>query len=545
MRILGQAIAFAGIFVVSTISAVAAELLPPDRSIAEAVDHYIDETLRREGVKPAPAADDAGLIRRLTLDLAGRIPTAAESRAYVESTDPRKMVRLVERLMASPGFVRHQAAELDAMLMAGERGSLRDYLARAIGENRSWDRIFRELMLPDQTDQAGKVAAEYLRARVKDTDRLTAEVSSTFFGVNISCAQCHDHPLVDDWKQDHFYGMKAFFDRTVLNGNGKGAFLGERGFGASRFKTTEGVERPARMMFLTGRKATEAEAGRDATKDEQKQEKERLQKAQKAQVPPPAPRFSARAKLVEIALAPGDRDFFARAIVNRVWNRLFGRGLVMPMDQMHSANPPSHPELLAWLARDTIAHGYDLRRLIRGLVLSRAYARDSRWDDGEPPRPSLFAVAAIRPLTPMQLAGSLRVATADPATLPADLKPAEVDRRVEALAEAARPLAASLGSSGGDGQIGVAEALLFSNGKRVDQDLLADTDGRLVGRLLKVANPAEQVELAVRNVFSRAPEEDEQRLLCQYLQGRTDRPEAACRQLVWALLTSPEFRFNH
>ncbi len=273
--------------------------------------------------------------------------------------------------MASPGYVRHQAAELDEMLMAGQRGSLRDYLARAVGENRSWDQIFRELMLPDQRDKARKSAAEYLRARVKDTDRLTAEVSSTFFGVNISCAQCHDHPLVDDWKQDHFYGMKAFFDRTFLNGRGNETFLGERGFGTSRFKTTEGVERPARMMFLTGRKATEPEAGRDASKDEQKKEKELLQRAQKDKAPPPSPRFSARAKLVEIALAPQDRDFFARAIVNRTWDRLFGRGLVMPLDQMHSANPPSHPELLAWLARDTIAHGYDLRRLVRGLVLSR------------------------------------------------------------------------------------------------------------------------------------------------------------------------------
>jgi hypothetical protein len=546
MRILGQAIAFAGIFVVLMPGVPAADLLSPDRSIAEAVDSYVDATLRQEGVKPAPPADDAALIRRLTLDLVGRIPTAVESSAYVASTDPGKTVPLVDRLIASPGYIRHQTAELDSMLMGGERGSLRAYLVRAVGENQSWDRIFRELMLPDQADKDGKVAAEYLRARVKDTDRLTAEVSSTFFGVNISCAQCHDHPLVEDWKQDHFYGMKAFFDRTILNGTGKGAFLGERGFGTAHFKTTEGMERPARMMFLTGRKATEPEAVRDATKDEQKQEKERLQKAQKDKAPPPAPRFSARAKLVEMALAPEDREFFARAIVNRIWNRLFGRGLVMPLDQMHSANPPSHPELLAWLARDTLAHGYDLRRQIRGLVLSRAYARDSRWDGaGEPPRPSLFAVAAVRPLTPMQLACSLRVATADPASLSADLKPAELDRRIEAQADASRALASSLGSSGGDGQIGVAEALLFSNGKQIDQELLADREGRLVARLMKRAAPAEQIDLAVRNILSREPDDEEKRLLREYLSHRTDRPEEACRQLVWALLTSPEFRFNH
>src|SRR4029077_18069985 len=117
-----------------------------------------------------------------------------------------------------------------------------------------------------------------------------------------------------------------------------------------------------------------------------KAEKAQLQRAQKEKVPPPPPKFSARAKLVALALQPGERDYFSRAIVNRIWHRLFGRGLVMPLDQMHSANPPSHPELLQWLARDVVSHQYDLRRLIRGLVLSRAYARGSRWEDDDPPQ---------------------------------------------------------------------------------------------------------------------------------------------------------------
>lgn len=544
MRILHQAIAFAGIFVVLAFPTFAGDLLPPDRPISEAVDHYIDATLRHEKVRPAPPCDAATLVRRITLDLAGRIPTATETRTFVESTDPRRTARLVDRLMKSPGFVRHQAAELDTLLMAGGAGTLRDYLVRAVGENRSWDTIFRELMLPNQAAKSKNGAVDYLRRRIKDTDRLTAEVSSTFFGVNISCAQCHDHPLVEDWKQDHFYGMKAFFDRTILNGNGRDAFLAERGFGVLRFKTTEGVERTARMMFLTGRKAAEPEASRDASRDEQKHEKERLQGAKKDKAPPTSPHFSARAKLVEMALAPGDRDYFARAIVNRTWHRLFGRGLVMPLDQMHSANPPSHPELLAWLARDTIDHGYNLRRLVRGLLLSRAYARDSRWNTGEPPRPSLFAVAAVRPLTPAQLACSLRIATADPDSLPADMKTAELDRRIEVMADQSRGLAGSLGSSG-DGQIGVAEALLFSNSARIERELLGDSSGRLVARMLRLAEPEQQVELAVRNVLSRPPDDDERAALVDYLRRRSDRPHAACKQLVWALLTSPEFRFNH
>ena len=100
----------------------AVDLLPADRPIPEIVDSYLDAKLSEAGVKPAAATDDATLLRRLTLDLVGRIPTAAETRAYVESTDPEKRVKLVDRLMASPGFVRHQANEFDAMLMAGTRG---------------------------------------------------------------------------------------------------------------------------------------------------------------------------------------------------------------------------------------------------------------------------------------------------------------------------------------------------------------------------------------------------------------------------------------
>ncbi|HEX8204230.1 MAG TPA: DUF1549 domain-containing protein, partial [Isosphaeraceae bacterium] len=496
--------------------------------------------LSRDGISPASPADDATIIRRLTLDLAGRIPTAAESRAYLESTDPRKRVRLVDRLMASPGFVRHLATELDALMMAGVKGSLRDYLARALAEGRSWDRIFREVILPDATDAAQQGAAPFLRQRVKDLDRLATEVSTTFFGVNISCAQCHDHPLVSDWTQDHFYGMKAFLARTFENGE----FLGERGYGVVTYKTTDGEERRARMMFLTGRVVDEPPGG-EPSKEEQKQEKERLERAKKEKVPPPRPGFSARAQLVEVALSPGERDYFARSIVNRTWHRLFGRGLVMPLDQMHEANAPSHPELLAWLARDTAEHGYDLRRLIRGLVLSQCYARGSRWEGGEVPRASSFAVAAVRPLTPMQLATSLALATADPARLPADIQPEEAETRIEALEAGARGLAPAFGPAGDDRQIGVSEALLFNNGERIAQGLLTDAPDRLVGRLKAIEDPNQLIDVSVRNVLSRSPDDEELHALGSYLRDRADRPVEARRQLVWALLTCSEFRFNH
>jgi hypothetical protein len=519
-----------------------AELLPPDRPIEEVIDYYIDLKLKEENVAAAPQADDATLVRRLSLDLVGRIPTPSEAKAFIESTDANKRAQLVERLNASPGFVRHQATEFDTMMMYGLRASLRDYLQRALAEGRSWDRIFREVVLPDDNDPGQKGAGEFLRLRINDLDKLTNDVSVTFFGVNISCAQCHDHPRVRDWKQDHFFGMKAFFSRTFDNGG----FLAERDYGSVKFRTTEGKERLASLMFLTGTKV-DTPARPDPTAEEQKKEKERLEDLKKKKQPPPPPSFSARAQLVELALQPGQREFFARSLVNRLWHRFYGTGLVMPLDQMHSKNPPSHPELLEWLARDTAEHNYDVRRLIRGLLLSRAYARSSRWESETTPDPHLFAVGSVRPLTPMQLAASLQLAAQDPVGL-ANVQgadPKDYEKRIESLEASARDLASRFEQPREGFQIGAGEALLFSNSDRVQKDLLADSGNRLLGRMKELKTDRERIDLAVRSVFVRPPTEKEIEVLGRYLEQRQNRPIEAWRQMVWALLSSTEFRFNH
>lgn len=546
--------AAAPLSLVLTVSLARADaLLPADRPIPEVVDAYVKAQLAQEGIQPAPQADDDALLRRLTLDLVGRIPTAAEAAEYAGSTDPQKRVRLVDRLLASPGYVRQQATELATLLAFrgdGRRdgGELADYLRQAAAENRSWDRIFRDLLLPEVQKPPHKGTSEFLRLRLRDLDRLTTDVSVLFFGVNVSCAQCHDHPLVPDWKQDHFYGMKSFFSRTFETAGA----LGEREYGLVKFKTTRGQERPAKLMFLTG-KVIDTSTLREPTRAELEQEK-KIQKGRRKgknnkNAPEPvslsAPKFSARAQLAEVALQPGQRDFFARAIVNRIWYRLLGHGLVMPLDQMHSENPPSHPELLAWLARDLVEHGYDLRRLIRGLVLSQTYSRGSRWQGKEAPRPSLFAVARVRALTPTQLAASLRLAVANPASFPPSGKGDQLEKHLEGLERGSRGFSSLIEQPHDDFQIGVSEALLFTNSDRVEKELLADGGDRLVSRLLQSKNPREQADLAFRNVLSRPPTSEEADRVVAYLKQRAERPADACRQVLWALLTSTEFRFNY
>jgi hypothetical protein len=517
----------------------AAELIPPDRPIPDVIDQYIDARLARSGVAPAAPADDYTLVRRLTLDLVGRIPTPVETRAFVESTDPAKREKLVERLMASPAFVRHQAVQFDAML-AGPTGrgsgSLRDYLTRAVGENRPWDQVFRELLLPDEANPKTKGAESFLKSRVSDPDRVTNDVSVLFFGVNVSCAQCHDHPLVNDWKQDHFFGMKSFFARTFDNGG----FLAEREFGQVKFKPNKGAEKTAKMMFLTG---TTVDAPSPA-KDEEKKERDRFEQLKREKKAPPAPKFSARAKLVEVALQSKEADYFARSIANRLWHRFLGYGLVMPLDQMHSENKPSHPELLDWLARDVATHKYDLRRTIRGIVLSKAYARSSQWTSESIPAPSLFAVGRLKPLTPTQMATSLKIATADPKTFEG-AKPADVEKRLEGLENAARGFAGSFAQPTDDFQIGVGEALLFSNSDKLAREFLADGNERLVSRVAAMDDRAKALDLMVRSVLCRPPTTGELAALTEYVNRRQDRLPEAYRQALWALLSGAEFRFNH
>ncbi|MEO8497124.1 MAG: DUF1549 domain-containing protein, partial [Planctomycetota bacterium] len=398
------------------------ELALARAEIHEAVDHYIDLQLKNAAVTPAPQADDANLLRRTMLDLVGRIPTAAEAKAFVDSSEPGKRVAMIDRFIASPAFARHHANELNAMLMPDTGGDLLKYLRPAAAENRPWDQVFRDLLSAD----AESGADQFLKSRIRDLDRLANDASVIFFGVNVSCAQCHDHPLVPEWTQSHFFGMKSFFSRTFENGD----FLGEREYGLVNYQTTAGEEKVAPLMFLTGKVLEEPESP-EPSDQEKKEEKERLEELKKNKQPPPTPAFSRRSQLASVALETDENIYFSRSIVNRIWYRLFGRGLVAPVDQMHPENPASHPELLDWLARDLVQHNYDLRRLIRGLVLSTAYSRASRWDGENVPPPELFAVAAVRPLTPAQYATSLRLASMSPSWFPAETTGTEFEQRVE------------------------------------------------------------------------------------------------------------------
>src|SRR5581483_2585279 len=224
-----------------------------------------------------------------------------------------------------------------------------------------------------------KGANRFLARRVGNLDDLTTDTARVFFGVNVSCAKCHDHPLVQDWKQEHYYGMASFFNPTYEGSKGRGRnnmndFI-EKMTEDVMFTTTKGERRTAKKMFLSNDVAEAPGQKPNATSP------------------------GGRAQLVKLALQ--EKGFFSKAIVNQLWAYFMGQGLVQPVDQMHSANPPAIPDLLEFLADDLVDHGYDLARLIAGLLSSKVYQLSStKATTTRASGERHFAKAELRPLTP-------------------------------------------------------------------------------------------------------------------------------------------------
>jgi hypothetical protein len=502
---------------------------------AQALAFRIDALMERHWqsipVKPAAPVGDAAFLRRITLDLAGRIPTQREAVAFAEDTSPDKRTGAIRRLLSGPEYPLHMGRVLDEIIQgknAGD-GEFLEYLRTAVAARKSWDGVFRDILLGPWDADERKGARAFLARRLPSLDDLTHDTTVVFFGVNISCAKCHDHPLVEDWKQEHYFGMASFFNPTYEGGKkarGKpnDPVLTERETMPVTYVTTKGEKRSAKPMFLSGRVTEEPAPQVEA---EQK-----------------APPVSRREQLVQFAL--GEKTFFSKAIVNRLWAYLMGRGLVNPLDQMHAANLPVVPDVLDLLAEDLAANGYDLDRLVAALVSSRVYQLASaRTPEKEEADATDFAVASLRPLTPAQYALSLVLATGDGAFDRAET-PEERGKSYRDLEKQAAALtrAKLLDPRTERFQSSAAEALYMSNQPDV-QKLTMPAGNNLTARLAALEDSRQLVETAVWTVLSRPPTEPERDHLVQWIEERKENRARACGQLVWALLTSAEFRFNH
>lgn len=507
------------------------------RDLARAIDQQINSQCPPE--MRSSLVGESEFIRRVTLDLAGRIPTASELESFRNSESLTKREDLVQSLINSADFAFHQRNELDTLLLRRleHNDSWRTYLLEATQENRPWDDLFRQIMVPE--DHEDTRPATFLRKRLRDLDSTTNDSSIIWFGVNIGCAKCHDHPLVDDWTQGHYYGLASFFKRTYQTRAGS---LGERFDGDISYTTVDGETLKSEFMFLTG--STFAEPDLELTEDKLKEISAAIKKAEREDKAPaaPKPEFRPRSQLVDAALSETEQDFFARNIANRLWARMFGRGLIHPLDQGHSENPPSHPELLDLLAKDLREHNFDLRRTLHAMALTDTYARSASVES--PPPPEVFAGALPRPLSPHQYSLSLLIASADPSSL-LGLSDPDWAKKREELERRSESVARELEIPDDGFQVSITESLWFSNHPKIQNDYLQARKGRLTGLLQEIESDSELVGAAVQSVLSRDPLEEEQAAMTSYLESRADRRKEAIGQIVWALLSSPEFRFNH
>jgi len=344
----------------------------------------------------------------VTLDLIGRIPTPDEMRAFLYDANPDKRTALVDKLMASDEAARNFREIWDALLL-GRRGNRREdrrrdggwyaFLEGAYKEGRPWDEVVRSMIAARPERPADKGAIWFLYERRNEHQQIAEAIAPVIYGTRIDCAQCHDHPLAGEIKQAHYWGLVAAFNRSK-NVEGRTPAVAESAAGGfMNFTNLKKESQPAVMAMLTGRAIEEPRAEKDADSPD---------KYVDAKAAVKVPKFSRRAALADAVTR--DNPLLARSFVNTTWALLMGRGIVDPVDEMNSKHPPSHPEMLDWLAADFATHHYDVRRLIRGIVLSRAYHL-AAWNGPNAPSADAFAAAAEKPLTAEAIARSARIAS--------------------------------------------------------------------------------------------------------------------------------------
>ena len=360
-----QVILCACTLAVSCAGEMVAQEQPLHIRINQIVDH---STLGPRGT----TSDDLAFLRRIHLDLTGRIPSAGQARAFLAETAPDKRVREIDRLLASPDYTRHMALVFDIMLMERrgnshvKTGELRAWLRKAIEDDRPYPEIAAAFIAADGTPEKQRPASAFFLERGGEPNLMTREIGRMFFGIDLQCAQCHDHPNIDDYLQTDYYGLFAFVSRTsVFRPDAKKpALLGESSTGAASFKSVF-TDRQA----ITGPRAPGAVEIVEVTFPPGDEYHSRPAKNVRG-----IPKFSRREKLAELIAAGGNRDF-DRNIANRLWAVMLGRGLVHPVDQHHSDNPPTIPELLDLISTEFAASNYNVRFLLREIAQTGIYQR--------------------------------------------------------------------------------------------------------------------------------------------------------------------------
>jgi hypothetical protein len=477
------------------------------RELAAKIDEHIAARWEGRAVTPAPVADDAEFVRRLHLDLHGRIPDILAARDFAENPAKDKREKLVARLLGEERYAVHWANVWRAWLLPesadpqgfGEAQSFERWLSGRLRKNTPYSELVRDLLVANQLAHS-TAARSFLAAREFKPEEVAAAVSRLFLGVKLECARCHNHPFAS-WKKQQFWELAAFFGPLATPGQIKVPM----------------ATKTVRARFLDGKPANPLG---DAKAD-------------------------VRNELADW-MAARDNPYFARAAVNRVWEYLLGTGLIEPLDEEGPDNPPSHPDLLDLLAKQFIAHQFDLKYLLQAITLSRAYQRTTAQSHPSQDDPRLFARAQLRGLSPEQLYDSLIVAAGredEPERVAPARSPFELNSpRAEFARRFPAPNKRSLQETS------ILQALFLMNGEVVQEAVsVAKNRNLTVLALGKIGSTARCVERLFLIALSRKPTARESARLVKYLDrgGPSGDRAKALEDAFWALLNSTEFCLNH
>ena len=541
--------------VISLLSISVVLMMTSKGSLAQTLHQRIDSSIQaKAGDTPvAPQSSDAEFLRRVYLDFAATIPTAAQTRTFLADKSASKRQAVIDRLLAAPTYATRMEQQFHVMLMErrGDDAAWSKFLQDAFAQNRPWNVMAQQILNPKADDENLRGAAFFITKRLAkygqnptDFPGLTRDVGRLFLGLDLQCAECHDHLFIDDYKQVDFKGLFAAYGNTFIRRDVKFPAIGEKEMKAKlEFVSVFDPEQQATGPRLPGGVEFAIPVSTSTVKKP------------KPKTRPPRPEFSP-VKLIAAGVTKPTNSQFAKNAVNRIWFSLIGRGFVEPLDLHHSANPPSHPVLLDLLTQEFVAHKFDVKWLLREIALSDTYQRSGGIQTAKLPNPESFLVAAQRPLTAEQLLQSVLVATGETRLIsaPAKTEPESTgDDEVEPAldvapdyAELKKKFVAAFANDAREPELAVnstVKGALFWRNELDIQRLIFKRKGNLVDRLMALDDQKAVHEMFVR-VLSREAKSDEAILFAQFLATQKDR-EVAIGDAVWALLTSAEFFTNH
>lgn len=490
-------------------------------SSTELLNIHIKARLKEHNLKPSKRSTDAEFLRRVHLDLTGKIPTADEVLDFLNDGSKSKREKEIDRLIGSEPYVQYWTRLwMKWLINRAESANLENWVQEALRNNMPYDYFVRQLVAAEGNAEENG-AADFVMRYDLDPVELTAEISRLFLGLPMQCAQCHDHKT-EAWYQEDFFGVAAFFTgmkriplyEVTMDGKKEevGVYISDGAASAIHIPDTDTSVVP---RFLDG----------------------------KSYIGLP----TLERKALGEWITAKENPYFAKAIANRIWAHFMGKAFVEPLDGFGEEYPPSDPELLETLASFFVIYDYDLRYFIRMILNTEAYQRSSATNESNKDDDTFYSHAYIKPLDPEQFFYSMLQATGferlqnrrDPGDLER-MKREYLQRFIFLLDNGENEEIEAFNGT-------VPQALMMINGPMVNDSADTKARGSFLNYILdKWRDPSDRLEQIYLNVLSRRPTTKEKTYFRRYLQRSLYRNRnLAYGDIYWALLNSAEFALNH